>query len=538
MYAERIQLVNYGPVEQVDIQFPFDGEKPKPVVLVGKNGAGKSNLLSHIVNGLVAAHGVAYPHSAEVEANRVYKLRSNSYITVNRDYYFGKVNYSDDITVGEIRTLQRKQPDSSIPPSIDEHDAQAAWNKMPIGQNDHFFGPNQGPDDERKIRDALRTDCALYFPPNRFEEPAWLNVDNLTARAEYMDLQHTTGYTNRNVIVHSPLQDIQRWLFEVIYDQTAFEARTLPENTIVQREGQSISLPYPVFLGYRGQSTDVYRFALDIVRRIIGRSEEVRFGIGRRQNRTVSLMLGDQVLVPNIFQLSSGQTGLLNLFLSILRDVDLSDVPLTSLDMVKGIVVVDEIELHLHIDLQHDLLPELMKLFPNIQFIVTTQSPFFVLGMNKLFGSTGFGLFQLPEGDRIDPEEFGEIGQAYEVFAETSKFSDDMRAAIKASQKPIVFVDGDTDVLYLRTAAQLLGRAALIDKVELRPAGGEGKLTNIWKGAQGLASELIPEKVILLHDCDSRVGDQSIGNLIRRVFPIELSTRLNEAWKICLAGKR
>ena len=41
-----------------------------------------------------------------------------------------------------------------------------------------------------------------------------------------------------------------------------------------------------------------------------------------------------------------------------------------------GIVLIDEIEVHLHVGLQKKILPILTELFPNLQFIVTTHSPF------------------------------------------------------------------------------------------------------------------------------------------------------------------
>lgn len=41
-----------------------------------------------------------------------------------------------------------------------------------------------------------------------------------------------------------------------------------------------------------------------------------------------------------------------------------------------GIVLIDEIETHLHLKLQKSILPILTTLFPNIQFIVTSHSPF------------------------------------------------------------------------------------------------------------------------------------------------------------------
>lgn len=43
---------------------------------------------------------------------------------------------------------------------------------------------------------------------------------------------------------------------------------------------------------------------------------------------------------------------------------------------LEGIVLIDKIETHLHIALQKQIVPMLTELFPNIQFIMTTHSPF------------------------------------------------------------------------------------------------------------------------------------------------------------------
>lgn len=50
------------------------------------------------------------------------------------------------------------------------------------------------------------------------------------------------------------------------------------------------------------------------------------------------------------------------------RTMQLYDIP--------GIVLIDEVETHLHLSLQRQVMPLLTKVFPNIQFIVTTHSPF------------------------------------------------------------------------------------------------------------------------------------------------------------------
>lgn len=43
---------------------------------------------------------------------------------------------------------------------------------------------------------------------------------------------------------------------------------------------------------------------------------------------------------------------------------------------LEGVVLIDEIEAHLHLELQKKIMPILTGIFPNIQFIVTTHSPF------------------------------------------------------------------------------------------------------------------------------------------------------------------
>ena len=48
-----------------------------------------------------------------------------------------------------------------------------------------------------------------------------------------------------------------------------------------------------------------------------------------------------------------------------------------------GIVLIDEIETHLHIELQRTILPFLTTFFPNIQFIVSTHSPYVLTSISN-----------------------------------------------------------------------------------------------------------------------------------------------------------
>lgn len=70
---------------------------------------------------------------------------------------------------------------------------------------------------------------------------------------------------------------------------------------------------------------------------------------------------------------------------------------------LSGIVLIDEIETHLHLELQKNILPFLTTLFPYIQFIVTSHSPFILNSIenaviydleNRIF--VGNGLNNIP----------------------------------------------------------------------------------------------------------------------------------------------
>ncbi len=74
-------------------------------------------------------------------------------------------------------------------------------------------------------------------------------------------------------------------------------------------------------------------------------------------------------------QLSSGEKMMLSLVVDIARRLAIANPSLENKLEGEGIVLIDEIDLHLHPQWQRKLLPALTHTFPNIQFIVTTHSP-------------------------------------------------------------------------------------------------------------------------------------------------------------------
>ena len=85
---------------------------------------------------------------------------------------------------------------------------------------------------------------------------------------------------------------------------------------------------------------------------------------------------------------SDGFSAILDIIIDLILRMQLQDKRVTEF-LVPGVVLIDEIENHLHLELQKKVLSILTKLFPNIQFIVTTHSPFV---LNSIDNATVYDL--------------------------------------------------------------------------------------------------------------------------------------------------
>jgi len=76
-----------------------------------------------------------------------------------------------------------------------------------------------------------------------------------------------------------------------------------------------------------------------------------------------------------INQLSAGEKMLIGMVLDMAYKMSIANPKMDNPLLTDGIVLIDEIELHLHPKWQMTVLDALSLIFPNIQFIVTTHSP-------------------------------------------------------------------------------------------------------------------------------------------------------------------
>ncbi|EOW6560103.1 AAA family ATPase [Cronobacter dublinensis] len=83
---------------------------------------------------------------------------------------------------------------------------------------------------------------------------------------------------------------------------------------------------------------------------------------------------------PYKFQnLSSGFSAVMCIYAELLMNIEANELKPEELH---GIVIIDEIDAHLHISIQKKIMSFLSRSFPLIQFIVTTHSPFVVMSVN------------------------------------------------------------------------------------------------------------------------------------------------------------
>lgn len=80
--------------------------------------------------------------------------------------------------------------------------------------------------------------------------------------------------------------------------------------------------------------------------------------------------------------LSSGYAAVLDIIVDIIIRMEKKTGKNFKFDM-QGVVLIDEIETHLHLELQKRILKILLTIFPRIQFIVTTHSPFILSSLEN-----------------------------------------------------------------------------------------------------------------------------------------------------------
>lgn len=256
MLFKKVEIDNFGPLTRLCVHFPKENDTPKPLIVVGGNGSGKSIFLAHLVNTLVVGKQEVY-EDVEIEKGKVFKYRSTNYIKSGESYSFSSVEFESGEKVQEWQlSLSRNEFEEKLGYTAPRRE----WSQIPGTEYSHFTSSfSRNSENTKKI---FKQQCCLYFPVNRFEEPGWLNLTNLKSKASYTELKKITGYSNRDIICTSPLKNNINWLLDLIFDRQAFDIQI--HNMQLPAQGNPIPATIPFFAGYSGQSSKIYEAVLQV----------------------------------------------------------------------------------------------------------------------------------------------------------------------------------------------------------------------------------------------------------------------------------
>ena len=515
MYLKDLIIENVGPIEKIELECAFnENGNPKPIVIVGSNGSGKSTIVSYVVDALYEFGNKVFNDLLPKEGNayKYFKMSGGSNMKLGKfhslafmNFEYGDRKYQYVEKSGRIRvqdTIDKiKKLDDSILPQLKWEDDESK-NKKIISKID---------DNKKEDIEKIYSEGAYcYFPSNRFEHPHWVNFQ----REE--DLTYTdpivSGKLRKNITIRTSLQENKNWMLNIILDSRvdihvnkgAFEldSTTQATNALVLRKARS-NLE-------------------NILSKIL--EKEVTLKVNYRSRNISRLTIinkeSGEIQVPSLDNLSMGQSILLNLFATIIRYAETRDLQ-KSVDLsdITGIVVIDDIDLHLNADLQKKILPELISLFPKVQFIITTHAPLFVLSIEKELRKDGLQIIDMPEGKVISAERFSEFDKAYEVLTDTKKFEESLIATIEKTKNPIVLVEGVHDIEYIKKASELLKKKNILEKINLQDGDGYGNLNNISKNKKYIKMINGDHKIILLYDCDTKIEEQEDASFHKKMIP-------------------
>ncbi len=138
-------------------------------------------------------------------------------------------------------------------------------------------------------------------------------------------------------------------------------------------------------------------------------------------------------------QLSDGFAAVLDIVADLILKMQ-DDKSLTRAYQKIGIVLIDEIETHLHLELQRIIMPFLTKTFPNIQFIVTTHSPFV---LNSMPDAVAFDLEHRKVLDNLTEYSYESLAEGYFGVRTPSSYAEMQLETLKSLLEKELWTDAD-----------------------------------------------------------------------------------------------
>ena len=502
--VDKCLFINRAPFkDNLEISF-----KEGVNVLCGINGRGKTTILSYIVDAFYEMAKPNFRGSFEGKEYKYYRL-SSSFHTIDP----GKPSIVYIRFMVDERTIDYIDVRGKLS-EAEYNDLVKYETKIEYGKIKNCLQASDTvklfscDDTDKAIKDAFAKNVLTYFPSYRYELPGYLNTP-YKENVEISDSIRFSGELPNPIEVCTGLAEFSSWILDVVLD---WEVNKSVQKVQTQDRIVEIDLT---------PERTVWNNLLQMMKKILISREcpgIIRFGIGKRNtsgNRVsvihVTPSNEKEQLCPNLSLLSSGETALMCLFGEIIRQADTlrNNIPL---NQIQGIVLIDEIEKHLHIRLQKEILPGLLKLFPGIQFIVSSHSPFLNMGLASEKGIKS-QIFDLDNGALQCEPTTNEVYQnTYELFlGERNTYAEalsSIQPKIDALTKPLVITEGKTDWKHLKKALEFYkanGEYTDLDfeLLEYDRDFGDSKLDGALKHYSQFPNRF---KIVGIFDCDEANG--------------------------------
>lgn len=448
-FIERVYFENRAPFDVLDLSF----EEREVAVLTATNGRGKTTILSHIVDAFHEFAKTAYSNEFTKNPGAFYRLSTPlAQLDFSKHSVFYMRCRINDETVDYVDFVGDLNEET--------------YNNIPIDNKLDFaavFGAKGESNFVRhistpqaKIREIFDKNLATYFPAYRFEKPGYIN-DAYDVKLEFKFDGAFIGYLTNPIENISGLPSFANWLMDVVLDQQFNPSDTGP------------------LIGHLN---------LLFTQTLIGKTPQpVKLGIGARGVGRTRIQITDaetnKTIYPSIFSISSGEAALICLFGEIIKQCDKIRFG-KKFTEVSGVVLIDEVDKHLHIKLQKESLPKLINLFPNVQFIVSSHSPFFSMGLaevakarSKIIDLDSFGIYKDPASNELYREVYDMLVLDNERFRD-SYFN--LKDQIEKGEIPLIITEGKTDILHLKSAKEMLGIKTDLEFFDVPGDWGDSKL--------------------------------------------------------------
>lgn len=440
-YLSRIIIYNRAPFDRLDLSF----EENEISVLTGVNGQGKTTIESYIVDSWYEIVRNFYTYEFKGFEETYYRIATRMYVIditkpslVYIQYRMGGETVEYLNLEGNINQIQYNEIVNIPNKKIDYYNFKSELDKS------HRVKLVSSNVKEELVHEWLKTNIVTSFPSFRYEMPYYL-TEHFKDEYKFKKESNLSGYLRNPLEVITGIDEVTNWLMDLVLDMELYDKEQKSIETILWRNISSI-------------------LSATLVSKLKG--DKARFGLGRRNSgsaRISVVRLSDDIqFYPSIFGMSSGELSVLSLFIEILRQADNLRTNIR-LEDIQGIVLIDEIDKHLHIKLQKEILPVMLDLFPNVQFVISTHSPFLTMGLAENVKTRQRSkIVDLGQGGMVtEPKSIEIYREVYNMMVgENNNFKqlyDELLIQLKVDAKPLVITEGKTDAKHIKNAIMKLG---------------------------------------------------------------------------------